>query len=275
MQGITTILTVEPASPIITLLTDFGLKDHYVGTMKGVISAIAPLARLIDISHEIPPFSVHEGAYALAQSAPFFPAGTVHLVVVDPGVGTERRAILAEANNQLFVAPDNGVLTLVLRATGYQGRELTNQSLWRPSPSSTFHGRDIFAPVAAALAGGKARPEDVGPVIQDLVLLPNLAPVCTNDQIWRGVVLSVDRFGNVITNFPTSTLLGGVQKGFLLRAGTRQITRVCKTFGSASAGELFVYAGSSGYLEIGINQASAAATLDVHAGEAIELHFPK
>src|SRR5579884_915728 len=161
MQGITTILAVALASPIIALLTDFGPKDHYVGTMKGVISTIAPEARLIDITHQIPPFSIHEGAYALAQSAPFFPAGTVHLVVVDPGVGTERRAILAEVNHQLFVAPDNGVLSLVLPGAGeHKIRELTNRALWRSSPSSTFHGRDIFSPVAAALAARKAQPED-------------------------------------------------------------------------------------------------------------------
>ncbi|HLH01218.1 MAG TPA: SAM-dependent chlorinase/fluorinase [Bryobacteraceae bacterium] len=260
------------ASSILTLITDFGAKDHYVGTMKGVILSIFPDARLVDITHEIPPFSIHEGAYALAQSVPHFPPGTVHLIVVDPGVGTSRRAILAEANKQFFIAPDNGVLSLVLRSCRtYQIRELTNRALWRPSLSSTFHGRDIFAPVAAVIAGGKSQPEDAGPLIEDPIFLPDLEPQLLADGAWRGVVLSVDHFGNVITNFARDRFLENLQNGYALATGSHLVTRFHKTFGEAPSHEIFAYAGSSGYLEVGINQGSAAASLGLRAGDPVQL----
>jgi S-adenosylmethionine hydrolase len=260
------------ASSILTLITDFGVKDHYAGTMKGVILSIFPEARLVDITHEVPPFSIHEGAYALAQSAPHFPPGTTHLIVVDPGVGTSRRAILAQANKQVFIAPDNGVLSLVLRSSpAYQVRELTNRALWRASLSSTFHGRDIFAPVAAAIAGGKARPEDVGPLIEDPVFLPDLEPQLLNHDNWRGTVLSVDHFGNVITNFDRDRFLEKVQSGYAFAAASQLVTRFRNTFGEAPNHEIFAYAGSSGYLELGINQGSAAASLGLRAGDSVHL----
>ena len=157
-------MSVSRVPPIVTLTTDFGLADHYVGTMKGVILSRCPGAQLVDISHEIPPFSIFSAAYTIDQAALYFPPGTVHLIVVDPGVGTPRRALCAEALGHLFVAPDNGVLSLVAaRDANLRARELTNRELWLRTPSATFHGRDIFAPAAAALASGSARFEDVGP----------------------------------------------------------------------------------------------------------------
>src|SRR6476469_5428090 len=139
--------------PIITLTTDFGLQDHYAGTMKGVILSRCPQAQIVDITHAVPPFSLYAGAYAVDQAAPFFPPGAIHVVVVDPGVGTDRKPLLVEFREQFFVAPDNGVLSLLLtRNGGGTVREITNRELWLPRPSNTFHGRDVFAPVAAALA---------------------------------------------------------------------------------------------------------------------------
>ena len=257
-------------SPIITLTTDFGLQDHYVGTMKGVILGRCPQAQLIDITHEIEPFSIYAGAYAIAQTAPYFPAGTVHLVVVDPGVGTERRPLLIEAREQYFIAPDNGVLSLILaRHREARVREISNRDLWLPSPSATFHGRDVFAPVAGSLATGQVRPSDVGPIVKGATLLPDLEPVKLADQRWRGIVLSADRFGNVITNFESAALL----PRFTLTVGSVEVTKRRETFGNADPGVCFVYAGSSGYLEIGMNQASAGKLLAVGPGDPVMLDF--
>jgi len=258
--------------PIITLITDFGFVDHYVGTMKGVLLSRCPDARLIDISHEIPAFSIHAGAYAIDQAAPYFPPGTVHVVVVDPGVGTERKAILVEALEQYFIAPDNGVLSLILaRDQNAKGYEITNRDLWLPSPSSTFHGRDVFAPVAAALACGAARPRNVGSFASQIVRLAGFSAQQSESGLWRGAVLSIDRFGNIITNFKASELPILESSEFALRVKDREITAFRKTFGDAPAGLCFAYFGSSGYLEIGANQRNAAADLGIKVGEAVTL----
>ncbi len=254
---------------IITLTTDFGLRDHYVGTMKGVILGRSPQTQLIDITHEIEPFSIYAGAYAISQAAPYFPPGTVHLVVVDPGVGTARKPLLVEASEQYFIAPDNGVLSFILASDPYaRMREISNRALWVPSPSETFHGRDVFAPVAAALADGQIRASHVGPILDDPVILPNLEPLNIKDSRWRGIVLNVDRFGNIVTNY-TSARFGSVR--FSLKAGSRQITARRGTFAGADPGACFVYSGSSGYLEIGINQGNAAELLGVMPGNSVEL----
>ncbi len=154
------------ATAIITLTTDFGLSDHYVGTMKGVILSRCPQIVIVDITHDLPAFSILAGAYTISQAARFFPPGTIHVIVVDPGVGTCRKPILAEAAGHLFIAPDNGVLTLIL-AEDKQAvvREITNRAFWRHSPSETFHGRDIFAPAAAVIASGAETAENAGPVL--------------------------------------------------------------------------------------------------------------
>src|SRR4051812_23514091 len=204
----TTILTAmlcRPKYPVVTLTTDFGLQDHYVASMKGVILSVSPATPIVDITHEIPPFSILSGGYAISQAAPCFPPNTVHIVVVDPGVGTARRAILLQAGGQIFVGPDNGVFTLI----GNGDREakcfeITRRDLMRSQVSSTFHGRDIFAPVGAAVACGRAATADVGPQIFDWKRLDGLEPQEIERETWMGQVLSVDHFGNLITNFRSS-----------------------------------------------------------------------
>lgn len=256
------------APPIVTLTTDFGLADHYVGTMKGVLLNRCPHAQLIDVSHEIPPFAIAAGAYTISQAAPYFPAGTIHVIVVDPGVGTPRKPILVEALGQFFVAPDNGVLTLICaqdRST--TAWEITNRSLWMPAPSNTFHGRDIFAPVAGALAARIAGSGEVGPHLERIEKLPGLQPEQIDKETWRGTILSVDHFGNVITSFRAGSFPQIANQPFTLEAGEREIRDFRATFGGAAPDCCFAYVGSGGYIEIGINQRSAAAFLGVRVGE--------
>lgn len=261
-----------PAPPIITLTTDFGLADHYAGTLKGVLLTRCRDARIIDISHEVPPFSILAGAYTISQAASYFPPGTIHVVVIDPGVGTVRKAILVEASGQFFVAPDNGVLSLITaKDPGAIAREITNQALWLPSPSHTFHGRDIFAPVAGALANGSAVPETVGPILERMERLPGLDPEQLEADSWRGMVLNVDHFGNVITNFLSGAFPRIAEQPFTLEAGSRKVTSFGSTFGGAPQDLCFAYFGSSGYVELGMNQRSAAAYLGVRPGETVRL----
>jgi|SRR5579875_995957 len=260
--------------PIITLTTDFGVRDHYVGTMKGVILGRCPGAELVDISHEIPAFSIVAAAYTIDQAAFYFPAGTVHLMVVDPGVGTARRGLCAEAAGQIFVAPDNGVLSLVAgRSGGLRAWELARRDLWLAAPSSTFHGRDIFAPVAAALASGRVRPEDVGLAVEEIELLEDLDARQSEAGVWRARVLSVDRFGNAITNLRASEFSRIAETRFAMEAGGRKVERFHRTFGEAAAGECFAFFGSSGYVELGVNQQSAAEMLGIAAGAAVTLRM--
>jgi S-adenosyl-L-methionine hydrolase (adenosine-forming) len=258
--------------PIITLTSDFGLADHYVGTMKGVLVSRCPHAHLIDISHEIPAFSIPSGAYAIDQAARYFPPATVHLVVVDPGVGTSRKALCIEALGHFFIAPDNGVLSLIVaRDRSAVARELTNRNFWLDSPSSTFHGRDIFAPSAAALASGAARPQELGPVLSRIEVLPDLEPEQVHENLWRATILSIDHFGNAITNLKRDHFYHVSFTPFTLEAGADRVTAFHETFGAAPAGVPFAYFGSSGYLEIGMNQHSAAAALDLRPGARVTL----
>jgi S-adenosyl-L-methionine hydrolase (adenosine-forming) len=258
--------------PIITLTSDFGLADHYVGSMKGVLLSRCPDAQLVDISHEIPAFSIPPAAYAIAQAAPHFPPAAVHLIVVDPGVGTARKALCVEALGQYYIAPDNGVLSLIVaRDRRAVARELTNRDFWLASPSSTFHGRDIFAPSAAALASGAARPEDLGPVLSRIEILPNLEPEQIGENLWSATILAIDRFGNVVTNLKRDLFYRVSFTPFTLEAGAQQVTAFHETFGAAPPGVPFVYFGSSGYLEIGMNQRHAAAALHLRPGTHITL----
>jgi S-adenosyl-L-methionine hydrolase (adenosine-forming) len=260
--------------PIITLTTDFGLADHYVGTMKGVILSRCPEARLVDISNEIPPFSIYAAAYTIDQASPFFPPGTVHLVVVDPGVGTARRGLCAEALGQYFVAPDNGVLSLLaLRDGKMRARELTNRELWLPWISPTFHGRDIFAPTAAALASGAARFEDVGPMVSRTEGLADLQPRQIEPGVWLARILSVDRFGNAITNLKTSDFARVALAEFAIEIGPHRVDTFSRTFGDATPDVCFAFFGSSGYIELGINQQSAGGRLGISAGDRMTLRM--
>ena len=257
-------------APIVTLTTDFGQKDHYVGAMKGVILSRCPSAQIVDISHQIEPFSIAAAAYAISQSAPYFPSGTVHVVVVDPGVGTERKPLLVQARGQFFVAPDNGVLSFILnRDPAAKAREILNRDLWLPSVSATFHGRDIFAPVAASLAAGKTTLENVGTILENPIQFPDLVPQKTSAHSWQGLVLSVDRFGNVISNFPSFNFALAFQGKFAIGIGGNQITVARSSFGGAPPNLCFAYVGSSGFIELGINQGSAAQHLQARAGSSV------
>lgn len=259
------------AAPVITLTTDFGLTDHYVGTMKGVILARCPRASIVDISHGVPAFSVIAGAYTIAQAAPYFPRGTVHVVVIDPGVGTARKALVVEALDQTFIAPDNGVLSLIaFLARDVRVHEITNQALFLPNVSSTFHGRDVFAAVAGALATGIA-PAELGPRASNLELLRDLVPRPSGERSWKGVILSVDHFGNVITNFAVADFAGIEHHAFAIRLADDTVQSFYPTFGKATRNEYFAYFGSSGYVEIGLKEADAAAQLRIRPGGAVEI----
>ena len=244
---------------VLTLTTDFGCRDHYVGAMKGVVASLAPGVQVFDITHDVPSFDIAEGAFAIAQSWRFYPEGTVHAVIVDPGVGSLRAPIAAAAGGHFFVAPDNGVLSQVLESFGTVSvrRAATRHGL--AAISRTFHGRDLFAPVAARLAAGLPF-EDVGPSVAEAIRLP---PVTVADG--TGSVLHVDRFGNIVTSFRpddlddhTGLAVGGTVVG--LRADS---------YADAPPGELFLILGSSGYVEISINQRSASAALQVRAGGSV------
>jgi len=269
------ILTAMEHSPpprIITFTTDFGLADHYVGSMKGVILACCPTAQVVDITHQIPAFSIYAGAYALAQAAPCFPLGTIHVSVVDPGVGTTRRALAVEALGQIFISPDNGLLTLIAGMDpNFKAHEITRSDLMRPNPSSTFHGRDVFAPVAAAVAQQNLAVADLGPAVIDLYLLPNMEAQQTKSNLWHGRILSVDGFGNAITNFRTSDAPWIASEPFELAGKAFSINKFRATFGAAEPTVGFAYHGSSGFLEIGINQESAARRFGVAPGDQVSL----
>ncbi len=259
-----------PAPPVVTFLTDFGLADGYVGAMKGALLRAAPGALPVDITHEVPRHDVLAGAFLLATAAPWYPPGTIHVGVVDPGVGTDRRGLVARAGGHLFVAPDNGLLELVLREhPDAEVRAIENPALRHPDPHPTFHGRDVFAPVAGALARGVPLSE-VGPAIDDPVRLP-LPGLRTEGEGLAVPVLHVDRFGNVIL---------GVRPGELrsrLGAGPYRVREpvpaepvvTARTYGEIPAGTLAVLDGSSGWVELALDRGAAAERLGVAAGQRI------
>jgi S-adenosylmethionine hydrolase len=256
--------------PIVTLTTDFGLADHFVGAMKGVILSIEPRTRIVDISHEIAPYSIPEAAFVLAQAYPCFPPGTVHVAVVDPGVGTSRRPILVEAAGQFFVAPDNGVLAMLYAREKHKVRAVTREEYFRRPVSRTFHGRDVFAPVAAHLARGVPAAR-FGRLVTDYVRGDFAEPVPTGELRWTGRVLKVDRFGNLITNFSAAEFAGLETRAFEMRAGARRITPFLRSYAQGKPRRLFAIAGSSGLLEISSNQASAARLTGCAAGAEVKL----
>lgn len=277
-------------SKIIALLTDFGLSDAYVGIMKGVIASICPTASQIDITHAIEPQNVRQAAYVLLTSYRYFPADTVFLVVVDPGVGTAREPIAVAADHGLFVAPDNGVLSYVLARQTVTGRVgLHNPAYRLPVVSRTFHGRDIFSPAAAHLAAG-IELHHLGPALPDLQQLPDPRLDITPTTI-HGEVLHIDRFGNVITsigeilwegdqlrlmprfgaNHPPTPVLR--PERCLITAGSYTVQGITPTYGAVPPGTLTALVGSSGQLELGVNQGHAAHILKAALGDPITLSF--
>lgn len=260
-------------SAIVTLTTDFGTDDHYVGTMKGVVLNINPAATLVDISHAIPAYDVLQGALTVAQAYRYFPAGTVHVVVVDPGVGSARRPIMADTGHHRFVAPDNGVLSFVYeRESSVTVREITNDQLFLHPVSNTFHGRDIFAPVAAHLSKG-INADQVGPVISDYIRLDIPRPRRLDDDRLQGSVLKIDRFGNIVTNLTPEDIARVVGPGHspCVRIRYTEISEFRQTYAGANRGELFAIIGSMGFLEIAVDQGSAAELLRVSVGDLIEV----
>jgi len=257
--------------PILTLTTDFGLGDHFVGTMKGVILGICPQVQIVDISHGVTPFEIGEGAYLIAQAYRYFPKKTVHVVVVDPGVGTARRPILMEAAGQYFVAPDNGVLSLVLaREAGAKFRLISNAKYFLPQVSTTFHGRDIFAPMAAHLAAGVPAAR-IGKRIEDYLKPGFDKPHREGKRTWMGRILKIDRFGNVITNFHVDDFGDLGLRSFSFAFGPVTVTAMARNYAERAPGELFAILGSSGYYEVSVSQGSAAKAIGCETGASIEL----
>ncbi|SPE26750.1 conserved hypothetical protein [Candidatus Sulfopaludibacter sp. SbA3] len=256
--------------PILTLTTDFGLADHYVGTMKGVILGICPQAQIVDIGHEVSPFEVTEGAYLIAQAYRYFPNKTVHVVVVDPGVGTARRPILMEAAGQYFVAPDNGVLSMIYTRDQHKIRLISNEKYFLHPVSRTFHGRDIFSPVAAHLASG-VPPSRMGKLIEDYLRPAFQKPQRAGKRTWSGRILKIDRFGNIITNFHTEDFPDLEKRNFAMVIGPHETSVLAHTYAESGPGELFVIVGSSGYLEVSVSQGSAAKKIGCESGALAEL----
>jgi S-adenosyl-L-methionine hydrolase (adenosine-forming) len=257
-------LEEENDMAIITLLTDFGLQDYFVAAMKGVLLSINPELMLVDISHLVPPQDIFAGAFILGQSWHCFPPGSVHLAVVDPDVGTARKALAVNAGGHYFVAPDNGILTYALAGHDFEAYEITAEHYFRKPVSATFHGRDVFAPIAAWITRGIPLRQIGTPLTNPVQLkLPALTRVA--DALIQGCVLAVDRFGNLITNL----MPGDLPQSYKILAGGREITGVHKTYAEGMPGEIVVVPGSAGYLEIAVKDGSAASTLDLKSGAPI------
>ena len=250
----------------ITVLTDFGTGDGYAAAMKGVLASLAPDALVDDASHDIPAGDVQEAMWALARYAFLYPAGTVHLVVVDPGVGTARRAVAAEARGRFFVAPDNGVLTRILLPSGTRAVSLENPEHRRAEVSATFHGRDVFAPAAAHLATGGVL-ESLGPPAADLVRLRLPEPLRVAGKV-RGEVVHVDRYGTLLSNIPRAELPA---EGARVRLDGRDVGPVRRTFGDVASGEVLALVGSEGLLEVAVRDGSAADRLGAERGARVEV----
>jgi len=257
---------------IVTFTTDFGLSDPFVGIMHGVALNIHPETTIVDICHAVPSYDVLDGAWTIAQAYRFFPPRTVHVVVIDPGVGSARRPIVVETEGYVFVAPDNGVLSLVeAREPKFSVRQVTAERYFLQPVSQTFHGRDVFAPVAGWLSKGVA-PAEFGPQISDYVRLPLPAVERIGDNTLRGVVLKVDKFGNLITNIndqAAPALCAAAPPAFRLLIAGQTITRVCRSYAEGSQGELFAIVGSSGYVEVAARQSSAAEKLGAKVGTPV------
>jgi S-adenosyl-L-methionine hydrolase (adenosine-forming) len=258
--------------PVITLTSDFGLSDHFVGTMKGVILKIAPEAEIVDICHSVQAYDVLDGALTIAQAYSYFPAGTVHIVVVDPGVGTARRPILATSDGHKFVAPDNGVLSLVYaREERVNVRHITSEHYFLQPLSNTFHGRDIFSPVGAYLGKG-VDPEKFGEPIDDYVRFNAPKPKPVDEKTLRGVVLKVDRFGNLITNFTPQDLPAFRAQPcppFTLKVGKSEVSELHLNYSEGAPNEVFAIWGSMGYLEVAANRGVASQIASAGKGSEV------
>ena len=276
---------MSAAPSIITITTDFGTEDAYVAAMKGTMLSIAPSAQLVDVTHQIAPQDVMESAFVLQSAQPYFPEGTVHLLVVDPGVGTERRAVALRHDGHWYVGPDNGVFPLVLDGEPPEAAvELDDPAAWRTeAPSATFHGRDIFSPAAAHLAAGHSL-EAIGSPIESLEPLRWARPT-TDAGTVQGWVVHVDHFGNCVTNIRRSTLRDALDlearpspetlPPLKAYAGTTVLEALSSTYGDVAEEEPLLLFGSTGYLEVSVNGGNAAERLDIRKGDSIKLAFER
>jgi S-adenosyl-L-methionine hydrolase (adenosine-forming) len=260
--------------PIVTLTTDYGINDHLVGAMKGVILSINPDVTIVDITHGVMPHDILDGALTIGQASKYYPPKTVHVVVVDPGVGTARRPILVAADQHYFIAPDNGVLSAVYDKTeALHVWNITSEHYFRQPISNTFHGRDIFAPVAAWLTKSW-QSSAFGEAITDFTRF-SLPKPKTDGKTIRGVVLRVDHFGNLITNLTAENApaLFAADAAFTIRTGSGTVTKIVPTFANGAAGEAVGIVGSSGYLEICVNRANAAKALASMRGAEVTVEL--
>jgi len=260
----------------VTLTTDFGLQDHFIGVIKAVILNINPEVVLVDINHDICSYDVFDAAYTLVQSYRFFPSDTIHLVVVDPGVGTARRPILARSMEHLFVAPDNGVLSLIYeREESVEVRHITADHYFLNPVSNTFHGRDIFAPVVGWLSKG-VEVDKFGDPISDFAKFTPPQPKRVSDTLVKGVTLRVDKFGNITTNLTPKDvpeLFSDNPPPFKIIINQQEITKLNLAYSMGKPSEIFAMVGSSGYLEISTNRGSAAKALNVGRGADVGVMF--
>ncbi len=262
-------------SPIITLLTDFGMADYFVGAMKGAILSVNESARIIDITHEIPPHDVRAGAFVLRAAYQTFPANTIHVAVVDPGVGSARRPILINAQEHSFIGPDNGLFSFVYESEAATQRvfHLNREQYFRPNVSATFHGRDVFAPIAGALANGVPASE-LGDEIKDYVRQDKITPRFFADGHIEASIIHIDRFGNCVTNLTRRELTDErIAHGIQLIVGDQTITSFQRFFaeGTATSSKLFAVWGSAGFLEIAASCDSAARLLNAQSGQQVFL----
>lgn len=261
------------ATALITLLTDFGTSDYYVGSLKGAILSVNSAAKIIDITHEIPPQDIEAAAFALLACYQSFPSGTIHLVVIDPGVGSSRRPIIARAGGQIFLGPDNGVFSYVFDVEGtHRTVHVTNEKYFRLPKSTTFHGRDVFAPVAAALSEGVSL-ESFGSDIQDEVRLPSLDPEISKNGRLKGRIIHVDHFGNCVTNIDRRALGKGNEDSAILRVNGKRIGSIRQFYSEKRDRSLFAIWGSAGFLEISAQNRSAAKILSAKRGDAVVVDF--
>jgi S-adenosylmethionine hydrolase len=257
---------VSGASGIVTLLTDFGARDPFVGIMKGVVLSFERRLSVVDLTHELEPQAVADAAFWLAQSFRWFPAGTVHVVVVDPGVGSERAGVVVRAHGHYFVGPDNGCFELVLRrAANVSVRRIDAASVGLPEPSRTFHGRDVFAPVGARLAAGRLEFDALGPA-HELLATARLAEPVSDRHGTSGRVVVVDRFGNLVTNVPA----GAVRPGARLTLGGRELELV-NAYADVPVGAAGAVIGSCGTVEVFVRDGSASALLEAGRGAPVRL----
>jgi len=273
MRLIYSCIIVKEPMKLVTFLSDFGNKSGYVAQMKGVLYSLVSPVQCVDISHDISPQNVHEGAFVLRTASHYFPRGTIHVAVVDPGVGTDRKGLVVVTKNQIFIGPDNGLLIPAAKSHGdYIAYEISNQTLLRRPPSRTFHGRDIFTPIAAQILNGLPF-DQIGPKIESVIDLSFSQPSFLEDTIF-GSVLFIDGFGNIITNIHHDDVKDRFQHGqeMMVQIGSKRIKlSLLSTYGMAEKDELIALIGSSGYVEISQNQGDASQVLQVQIGDMVQI----